>query len=104
MIAVIRTGGKQYKVREGDHISVEKLPHQMNASVEIRDVMLLNDNGSVTVGTPLINGAVISASVVEQKRRPTVLIFRKSRRKNFRRKNGHRQPVTILRIDGICRQ
>jgi large subunit ribosomal protein L21 len=104
MIAVIQTGGKQYKVKEGDFVAVEKLSQSVNTSVEISDVVLLDDNGSVTVGTPLITGAVVTASVVEQKRRPTVIIFKKSRRKNFRRKNGHRQPVTILRIDSIRKQ
>jgi large subunit ribosomal protein L21 len=101
MIAVIQTGGKQYKVKEGDHVSVEKLPHDINATVEIKDVFLLEDNGSVIVGTPVIDCATVTAHVVKQKKQPTVLIFKKSRRKNFRRKNGHRQPMTVLRIDSI---
>lgn len=101
MLAVIRTGGKQYKVSEGDFVSVDKIPFEVGSSVEIKEVLMTDDNGKITVGTPLVAGAVVTANVVDQKRNKTVLIFKKSHRKNFRRKNGHRQPVTILRIDGI---
>lgn len=101
MLAVIRTGGKQYKVSEGDFVSVDKLPSEVGSSVEIKEVLMTDDNGKITVGTPLVAGAVVTANVVNQKRNKTVLIFKKSHRKNFRRKNGHRQPVTILRIDSI---
>lgn len=101
MLAVIKTGGKQYKVREGDFVSVQKLPYEVGAKVEISDVLMTEDKGKVKTGTPTVAGALVTASVVEQKRLKTVLIFKKSRRKNYRRKNGHRQPVTILRIDSI---
>jgi large subunit ribosomal protein L21 len=101
MFAVIQTGGKQYKVREGDYVSVEKLPYDIGASVEIKQVIMTENDGKVTVGNPLIDGAVVTASVVDQKKRKTVFIFKKSRRKNYRRKNGHRQPVTILKIGAI---
>jgi large subunit ribosomal protein L21 len=101
MLAVISTGGQQYKVRVGDFLSVQKLPHAVGASVEILDVLMLEKNDGVTLGEPTVPGAVVAARVVEQKRHKTVLIFKKSRRKNHRRKNGHRQPVTILKIEDI---
>ncbi|MDR2723675.1 MAG: 50S ribosomal protein L21 [Holosporaceae bacterium] len=101
MLAVFRTGGQQYKVKVGDFVSVEKLPYEVGEKVEISDVLLTENAGVVAIGAPVIPGAVITAHVVEQKRRKTVLVFKKSRRKNYRRKNGHRQPVTILRIEDI---
>lgn len=101
MLAIIKTGGKQYKVREGDLISVEKQPYEVGAKVEFKEVSMIDNDGEVKIGTPVVAGAVVSASVVEQKRMKTVIVFKKSRRKNYRRKNGHRQPVTILKIDNI---
>ncbi|MDR0678247.1 MAG: 50S ribosomal protein L21 [Holosporaceae bacterium] len=101
MLAVMKTGGQQYKVKEGDFVSVEKLPNEVGASIEISDVLMIENNGKVKLGTPVIAGATIRASVIEQKRRDTVLIFKKSRRKNYRRKNGHRQPITVLKIESI---
>ena len=101
MLAVIKTGGKQYKVKEGDFISVEKLSLDPGAKVEITDVLMVENDGSTKVGTPNVENASVSASVIEHKKRKTVLIFKKSRRKNYRRKNGHRQVMTILKIDSI---
>lgn len=101
MLAVIKTGGKQYKVGKGDFVSVEKLTHEIGTSIEIKDVLMTEDNGNVVVGTPFVPGAIVTASIIDQKRQKKILIFKKSRRKNYRRKNGHRQPVTILRIDDI---
>ncbi|GHT90908.1 50S ribosomal protein L21 [Alphaproteobacteria bacterium] len=101
MLAVIKTGGKQYKVKTGDFLSVEKLPYEIGESIEIKDVLMTESDGNVVFGTPVISGAVVKASVVDQKKQKTILIFKKSRRKNYRRKNGHRQPVTILKIEEI---
>ena len=101
MLAVIRTGGQQYKIMVGDFISVEKLPNEIGAKIEISDVLMLEKNGVVSIGAPVVDGVTVLASVVDQKRQKTVLVFKKNRRKNYRRKNGHRQPVTILRIEGI---
>ncbi|GHU11867.1 50S ribosomal protein L21 [Alphaproteobacteria bacterium] len=101
MLAVIKTGGKQYKVKAGDFVSVEKLPHEIGESIEIKDVLMTEKDGNVVLGTPVVSGAVVRASVVDQKKQKTILIFKKSRRKNYRRKNGHRQPVTILKIEEI---
>ncbi len=101
MLAVIKTGGKQYKVKEGDFISVEKLSLDPGAKVEITDVLMVGSDGNTKVGAPYVENASVSASVIEHKKRKTVLIFKKSRRKNYRRKNGHRQVMTILKIDSI---
>ena len=101
MLAVIKTGGKQYKVKEGDFISVEKLSLDLGAKLEISDVLMVEKDGDVKVGTPYVKNASVSASVIEHKKHKTVMIFKKSRRKNYRRKNGHRQISTILKIDSI---
>ena len=101
MLAVIKTGGKQYKVAEGDFVLVEKLPYEIGASVEISDVLMTEKDGAVVFGSPLVPGAKVIANVIDQKKQKTILIFKKSRRKNYRRKNGHRQPVTILKIESI---
>ena len=103
MLAIIKSGGKQYKVNEGGFLSVEKLPFSVGEKVEISDVLMLEDNGKTILGTPTIPGAKVTASVVEQKKKRTVLIFKKSHRKNYRRKNGHRQPITILKIESISK-
>jgi large subunit ribosomal protein L21 len=101
MLAVIRTGGQQYKVKEGDFVSVEKLPQNVGECVEISDVLMIENEGKIKIGSPIVAGALVKASVADQKRRKTVLIFKKRRRKNYRRKNGHRQPVTVLKIENI---
>ncbi len=101
MFAVIRTGGKQYKVANGDVIRVEKLEAEAGASITLDDVLLVSENGSTTIGTPTVAGASVVAEVVAQDRNPKVIIFKKRRRQNYRRKNGHRQHVTVLRITGI---
>ncbi|MBQ3564717.1 MAG: 50S ribosomal protein L21 [Alphaproteobacteria bacterium] len=100
MLAVIKTGGKQYKVADGACILVDKLPLEVGAKLEIKEVLMV-DNGKVTVGTPFVDKAVVKASVVEHKKLDTVYVFKKSRRKNYRRKNGHRQIMTVLKIDSI---
>ncbi len=101
MLAVIKTGGKQYKVKEGDFISVEKLALDLGAKLEITDVLMIENGGDVKVGTPYVGNASVSASVIEHRKHKTVFVFKKSRRKNYRRKNGHRQISTILKIDSI---
>ncbi|MEA1650032.1 50S ribosomal protein L21 [Nitrospirillum sp. BR 11164] len=101
MFAVIRTGGKQYKVAAGDVIKVEKLAGDAGASLKLDEVLLVSDAGSTTVGTPLVAGAAVTATVVAQAHAPHIIIFKKKRRQNYRRKNGHRQDLTILRITDI---
>ncbi|MBP2315191.1 large subunit ribosomal protein L21 [Azospirillum soli] len=101
MFAVIRTGGKQYKVANGDVIRVEKLEAEAGASITLNDVLMVSDGGNTTVGTPTVAGAAVVAEVVAQDRGPKIIVFKKKRRQNYRRKNGHRQDLTVLRITGI---
>ena len=101
MFAVIRTGGKQYKVAKDDVISVEKLPGEPGATIEFGEVLMVGEGAEVASGTPLVDGASVSATVVEQKRGDKVIIFKKRRRHNYRRKNGHRQALTVLRVTDI---
>jgi len=101
MYAVIRTGGKQYKVAANDVITVEKLPADAGSVVQFDQVLMVGDTGKHTVGAPLVSGAVVTATVLDQVKGEKVIIFKKRRRHNSRRKTGHRQPGTVLRIAGI---
>lgn len=101
MFAVVKTGGKQYKVAQGDTIQVEKLSAEAGKSVELPEVLMLCDNGKVTVGTPMVAGAKVTAEVVSQNRTRKLIIFKKKRRQNYRRKNNHRQAFTVLKITAI---
>ncbi len=101
MFAVIRTGGKQYKVAQDDLITVEKLAGEPGATIELGEVLMVGEGAEITTGAPLIEGASVSATLVEQRRGPKIIVFKKKRRQNYRRKNGHRQYETVLRITGI---
>ena len=101
MFAVIRTGGKQYKVAKDDLIVVEKLAGEPGATIELGEVLMLGDGATVSAGTPLVPGATVSATLVEQRRADKIIVFKKKRRHNYRRKNGHRQYQTVLRITEI---
>lgn len=101
MFAVIRTGGKQYKVAQDDLITVEKLAGDPGATIELGEVLMVGEGADVTTGAPLVKGASVSATLVEQRRAPKIIVFKKKRRQNYRRKNGHRQYETVLRITGI---
>jgi large subunit ribosomal protein L21 len=101
MYAVIRTGGKQYKVAPNDVIVVEKLMADTGTMVQFDEVLMVGGEGKSSVGAPLVAGAVVTARVLDQGKGDKVLVFKKRRRKNFRRKKGHRQHETTLRIAGI---
>lgn len=101
MFAVIRTGGKQYKVAEGDVIYVEKLDGEAGKSITLSDVLMIVDGDKTTVGTPVLKGASVSAEVLGQDRAEKVIIFKKKRRQNYRRKKGHKQLITVLRVKSI---
>jgi large subunit ribosomal protein L21 len=101
MFAVIRTGGKQYKVSKDDTLRVEKLAVEAGKTLTIGDVLLVNDGTSSTVGVPLVSGASVTAQVVEHIRADKIIVFKKKRRQNYRRKNGHRQDLTVIRITDI---
>jgi large subunit ribosomal protein L21 len=101
MFAVIRTGGKQYKVAPNDVIAVEKLVGEPGATIELAEVLMVGDGATVSAGAPLVAGASVSAELVEHTRGDKIIVFKKKRRHNYRRKNGHRQHLTMLRITGI---
>lgn len=100
MFAVIQTGGKQYRVAEGDRLRVEKLAGDVGAKITFDKVLLVSGD-SVKVGNPLISGAKVSAEIVAQDRAKKIIVFKFRRRKNYRRKQGHRQPFTELKITGV---
>jgi large subunit ribosomal protein L21 len=101
MYAVILTGGKQYRVKEGDVLSVEKLSIEAGQKVGFDEVLLIEDGESVLVGTPILENALVRAEVVETYKDEKVLVFKKKRRKQFRRTRGHRQQLTKVRVEGI---
>jgi large subunit ribosomal protein L21 len=101
MYAVIATGGKQYKVREGEVLRVEKITGEVGAAVSFDRVLLVSDGESVTVGKPLVENTAVTGHIVEQGKSKKVLVFKYKRRKRFRRKQGHRQEFTAVKIDRI---
>jgi large subunit ribosomal protein L21 len=102
MFAVIKTGGKQYRVASGDVIKVEKLEVEAGSTIALDQVLMVGGEGALSsIGTPLVAGATVSAEVVAQDRGPKIIVFKKKRRQNYRRKNGHRQDLTVLRITEI---
>jgi large subunit ribosomal protein L21 len=102
MFAVIRTGGKQYRVTPDAVLKVETLPGEPGETVTFSDVLAIGaDEGAVTIGTPTVAGAEVTATVIAQDRLDKIIIFKKRRRQNSRRRAGHRQHVTVLRIAGI---
>ena len=101
MFAVVKTGGKQYKVAQGDVIQVEKLPGEANAKIELVEVLMLCDGATVTVGAPFVTGAKVVTEVVSQNRTGKLIVFKKKRRQNYRRKKHHRQEYTVLKVTAI---
>ena len=102
MFAIIRSGGKQYKAAEGQVVRVELLDVPVGDHVTIDDVLLLDTDDAVLVGTPTIQNAAVQATVMEHGQADKVIVFKKRRRQNSRRKNGHRQHMTVLRIGDIA--
>jgi large subunit ribosomal protein L21 len=103
MYAVVKTGGKQYRVAKNDVIVVEKLAGDQGAVLQLNDVLMISDDQGTTVGTPTVSGAAITAEVLEQGRGDKIIVFKKKRRKNYRRTRGHQQPQTVLRVTDILR-
>lgn len=101
MYAVIRSGGKQYRVSPGQTIRLEKVGGDVGSKVELGEVLLVENDGNVQVGAPLVANAKIEATVVENDRAKKILIFKKKRKKQYRRTRGHRQDYTAVRIDKI---
>ena len=101
MYAVIKTGGKQYRVSQGDRLRVEKLAGNIGDAVTLGEVLLVGSGEGIKIGTPVVAGAKVEAKIVAQDKGPKIIIFKFRRRKNYRRKTGHRQPFTALEITGI---
>lgn len=99
MYAVIETGGKQYRVQQGDVINVEKLKVEAGDRVTFDKVLVVSDGADVKVGTPSVNGATVSGTVVENGKGKKVIIFKYKSKKDYRKKQGHRQPYTMIKID-----
>jgi len=102
MYAVIKTGGKQYRVEPGDLLVVEKLEGEPGAVIAFEDVLMLGDGPEVSIGAPLVDGARVNATLVETRKGEKIKIFKKIRRQGYRRTGGHRQIETILRVTGIA--
>jgi large subunit ribosomal protein L21 len=101
MYAVIATGGKQYKVSTGEILRIEKIPGEIGDTVAIDRVLMVAEGDDVTIGSPVVDNAVVNASIVEQAKAKKILVFKYKRRKRYRRKQGHRQPYTAIKIDNI---
>ena len=101
MFAVIKTGGKQYKVAPNDVLRIEKIAGEPGDTVELGSVLMVGGEDGLTIGAPLVEGAAVAAEVIEQARADKIIVFKKKRRKNYRRRNGHRQHETVLRVTEI---
>jgi large subunit ribosomal protein L21 len=99
MYAVIKTGGKQYRVTSGDVIKIEKIAGDAGSEVIFNEVLAMDD----VIGTPLVAGASVKGTIVKQAKDAKVIVFKKKRRQNYRRKNGHRQNITIVKITDLCK-
>ena len=100
--AVIQSGGKQYKVKSGEILKIEKLPDSKeNSKIEFKDILAYGDNKIIEIGTPIVQGAKVEADLLKNSKNRTVLVFKKRRRQNSRRKNGHRQQYSMIRINKI---
>jgi large subunit ribosomal protein L21 len=101
MYAVIKTGGKQYRVTEGDIIIVEKLEGDVGNAVEFNEVLMTGDDENYNIGTPLVDGAKVTGAIVAQEKNKKIIVFKSKRRKGYMKKQGHRQNVTRLKIEKI---
>lgn len=101
MFAVVRTGGKQYKVARGDYVHVERLQAEPGAALSLDDVLLVSHGDTQLVGAPRVEGASVATEVIGHERSDKVIVFKKRKRQNYRRKKGHRQHYTVLKVLGI---
>lgn len=101
MFAVIKTGGKQYKVSNGDVVKVERLEGEAGATLHLSDILMLGEESKMTVGAPVVQDAAVRATILEQARADKIIVFKKRRRQGYRRKAGHRQDLTVLRIEEV---
>ena len=101
MYAVIKTGGKQYRVAAGEKLKIEQIPADVGAEINLDQILMVGEGESVKIGTPLLSGASVKATVLAQGRHKKVTIFKMRRRKHYQKHQGHRQNLTEIRIDGI---
>ncbi len=101
MFAVLKSGGKQYRVEKDDVIRVERLNAKEGDKIKLDEILMVGEAGKATIGTPLVKGASVTAEVMAQTRAPKIIVFKKKRRQNYRRKKGHKQEITLLRIKDI---
>jgi large subunit ribosomal protein L21 len=101
MYAVIKTGGKQHKVSEGDVLAVEKLAGDKGTEVVFNEVLMVSDDNSVKIGKPYVEGATVTGEIINQKKGPKIQVFKMTRRKGFKKKTGHRQDLTNMKINKI---
>ena len=101
MYAVVKSGGKQYKIKAGETLQVEKIPGDVGQAVAFDQVLMLADGEQVHIGQPLVENAAVKGHIVEQGKARKIIVFKYKRRKRYRRKQGHRQPYTAIRIDSI---
>jgi large subunit ribosomal protein L21 len=100
--AIIRTGGKQYRVEPGETIRVEKLPGEVGSDIEFEEVLLRSTDDGLAIGAPLVEDAKVAGRIIEQDKDRKVLVFHKKRRKTYKKMYGHRQPYTAVRIDSVA--
>jgi large subunit ribosomal protein L21 len=103
MFAIVRTGGKQYRVAVGDQVTVERLEGEVGAQLALAEVLAIGGGEAVEIGRPTVPNAAVLAKIVQQPRGSKIIVFKKKRRKNYRRKHGHRQELTVLKIEEISR-
>jgi len=101
MHAVIKTGGKQYRVAEGDVLEVETLAGAPGDTIAFEEVLTVGDGADMKIGTPVVEGAKVEAEILDQTRGDKIIVFKKKRRQNYRRTQGHRQNLTVVRVTGI---
>jgi large subunit ribosomal protein L21 len=104
MFAIVKTGGKQYRVSPGDQIVVERITGEIGSEISLEQVLALGDADATAIGKPILSHVAVRAKIVQQPRGTKVIVVKKKRRKNYRRKHGHRQELTVLRIQGISRE
>jgi large subunit ribosomal protein L21 len=101
MYAIVNTGGKQYKIQQGDILRVEKIPGEIGSSVSFDKVLMFSDGENVNIGQPVLDNVAVKGHIIEQGKAKKIIVFKYKRRKRYRRKQGHRQQYTAIKIDSI---
>jgi len=101
MFAIIKSGGKQYSVKPGDTLKVDRINAEENSDIEIKDVLAVSEDGQLSVGAPFVSGAVVTAKVVSHLKGDKILVFKRKRRKDYKKRIGHRSSLTTIKIEDI---